>query len=54
MTNDDEEIRQLAAWKRYIYWEKQNPLKLDNEEAVLKRGFYIYKKNDEMFTLKVS
>jgi cleavage stimulation factor subunit 3 len=36
--NGDEEMKQLQAWKRYILWEKQNPLKLDSQQEIMKRG----------------
>lgn len=38
VTNFDEEFKQLQAWKRYILWEKQNPLKLESPEAIVDRG----------------
>lgn len=35
---EDEDIRQLQSWKRYIQWEKQNPLKLNSHRDVIRRG----------------
>ncbi len=37
-TND--ELKQILAWKRYIAWEKQNPLKSEDRAYVIKRGFF--------------
>ena len=37
-TND--EIKQIHAWKNYISWEKQNPLKSEDREYVCKRGIF--------------
>ena len=34
----EEEMKQLNAWKRYIVWEKQNPLKLESQQNILRRG----------------
>ena len=45
MGNEEEEIRQLNAWKRYILWEKQNPLKLENQQEVTKRVLYAYEQS---------
>ena len=36
--NDEEELRQINAWKRYVLWEKQNPLQLENQQDLIKRG----------------
>lgn len=36
--DEEEDVRQLHAWKRYILWEKQNPLKLNDHRAVMRRG----------------
>lgn len=36
--DEDEDIRQLHSWKRYIQWEKQNPLKLKSHRDVIRRG----------------
>ena len=33
-----EELRQIYAWKRYIAWEKQNPLKSEDKNYVIRRG----------------
>ncbi|KAI8967565.1 hypothetical protein BDF20DRAFT_829300 [Mycotypha africana] len=36
------EIAQLDAWKKYIDWEKKNPLQLEDETAVMDRVAYAY------------
>ena len=33
-----DEAKQIVSWKRYIAWEKQNPVKSDEREYILKRG----------------
>lgn len=33
-----EEIRQVDLWKKYILWEKSNPLKSEEMGLVIKRG----------------
>jgi cleavage stimulation factor subunit 3 len=33
-----DELRQKTNWKRYIEWEKGNPLKAEDIGAVTKRG----------------
>lgn len=42
VTNFDEEFKQLQVWKRYILWEKQNPLKLESPKAIMDRVMYAY------------
>ncbi len=41
----DEEMKQLQAWKRYVLWEKSNPLRLESEEAVMKRVIFAYEQS---------
>ena len=36
-----EEIRQVDLWKKYIAWEKTNPLKSEDLTLVIKRGMFI-------------
>ncbi len=43
--NEEEEVRQINAWKRYILWEKQNPLKLTDQQDIMKRGNKHSKRN---------
>lgn len=40
--NEEEESRQINAWKRYILWEKQNPLKLADQQDIMKRGKNVF------------
>lgn len=42
-TND--ELKQILSWKRYIAWEKQNPLKSDDKIYVLKRVMFAYEQS---------
>ncbi len=37
-TSSSEEVRQVDLWKRYISWEKGNPLKSEDSTLVIKRG----------------
>ncbi|ORZ09158.1 hypothetical protein BCR42DRAFT_334731 [Absidia repens] len=37
-----EELEQLNLWKRYIKWEKGNPLHLEEKNAVIERVSYAY------------
>ena len=37
-TSSAEEVRQVDLWKRYISWEKGNPLKSEDSTLVIKRG----------------
>lgn len=36
-----EEIKQKTHWKKYIDWEKSNPLKSEDIAQVAKRGFFL-------------
>jgi cleavage stimulation factor subunit 3 len=45
MKNDEEQIRQVQGWKRYILWEKQNPLKLDNQQSLMRRVLFAYEQS---------
>lgn len=38
-----DELRQLEIWRRYIQWEKSNPLRTENNLIVMKRVAYAYK-----------
>jgi hypothetical protein len=42
-SGDQEMLRQSNAWKRYILWEKRNPLNLQNHQEVMKRGRHFTK-----------
>jgi cleavage stimulation factor subunit 3 len=41
-TGSSEEIRQVEGWRRYIAWEKSNPLKCEDESEVVKRVVFAY------------
>ena len=43
MVSFEEEMKQLQAWKRYITWEKQNPLKLASQQELTRRGNHLFK-----------
>ncbi|CAF1033907.1 unnamed protein product [Brachionus calyciflorus] len=43
--DEEEDIRQLHAWKRFILWEKQNPLKLADHRAVMRRVIFAYEQS---------
>ncbi|KAI8384710.1 uncharacterized protein BYT42DRAFT_592831 [Radiomyces spectabilis] len=38
----EKEVQQLHLWKKYIQWEKSNPLQLDEDSAVAERVAYAY------------
>lgn len=38
-----EELRQIEIWRKYIQWEKSNPLRTENNLIVMKRVAYSYK-----------
>jgi cleavage stimulation factor subunit 3 len=38
-----QEIQQLQIWRRYISWEKQNPLRAENHSILVNRVMYAYK-----------
>ncbi|KAI9304476.1 hypothetical protein BJ944DRAFT_256292 [Cunninghamella echinulata] len=38
----EKEIEQLNLWKRYIQWEKGNPLHLEEKNAIIDRVSYVY------------
>lgn len=38
-----EELRQVEIWRRYIDWEKKNPLRTENNIAIIRRVIYAYK-----------
>ncbi|KAJ3154879.1 mRNA 3'-end-processing protein rna14 [Geranomyces michiganensis] len=39
----DKEVAILASWKRYIAWEKTNPLRLEDKSIWINRVIYAYK-----------
>ena len=45
MLDFEEETNQARAWKRFILWEKQNPLKLSNEQDIIKRVMFAYEQS---------
>lgn len=36
--NTTEELRQVDLWKKYIAWEKANPLRTEDHTLITKRG----------------
>lgn len=38
-----EELRQVEIWRRYIQWEKSNPLRTENNHMLVKRVTFAYK-----------
>lgn len=42
-TFSQDEMRQLELWRKYIKWEKSNPLRTENSLIILKRVTYAYK-----------
>jgi cleavage stimulation factor subunit 3 len=45
ISNIDEELKQIHGWKRYIAWEKKNPLKLESFEMLKKRVMFAYEQS---------
>ncbi|KAJ3023707.1 mRNA 3'-end-processing protein rna14 [Thoreauomyces humboldtii] len=39
----DRELQMLVAWKRYIAWERSNPLRLEDKSIWISRVLYAYK-----------
>lgn len=37
-----DEVRQLAAWKKFIAWERSNPLKTEDVQIVTRRVILAY------------
>ena len=37
-----DELKQINLWKKYIDWEKKNPLKYEDQTVVAKRGILIF------------
>lgn len=42
-TFSNEEARQLEIWRRYIQWERSNPLRIEDNNLMIKRTTYAYK-----------
>jgi cleavage stimulation factor subunit 3 len=36
-----DELKQINIWKKYIEWEKNNPLKYEDQNFVAKRGRFL-------------
>ena len=36
--NSPQEAQQVEMWKRYIQWEKSNPLRTEDQTLITKRG----------------
>jgi hypothetical protein len=45
ITNIEEELKLVNNWKRYINWEKKNPLKLKSDDLVKKRVMFAYEQS---------
>ena len=39
--NTPEETKQVELWKKYIQWEKSNPLRTEDQTIITKRGWYL-------------
>lgn len=37
-----DEVRQVELWKKYIQWEKSNPLKTEDHSLLIKRGLAVF------------
>ena len=35
-----DELKQINLWKKYIEWEKNNPLKYEDQTVVARRGLF--------------
>lgn len=38
--NSPQEAQQVEMWKKYIQWEKSNPLRTEDQTLITKRGDY--------------
>lgn len=38
--NTPQEAQQVDMWKKYIQWEKSNPLRTEDQTLITKRGTY--------------
>lgn len=41
--NSPQEAQQVEMWKKYIQWEKSNPLRTEDQTLITKRGHYFVK-----------
>lgn len=39
--NSPQEAQQVEMWKKYIQWEKSNPLRTEDQTLITKRGGYL-------------
>lgn len=39
--NSPQEAQQVDMWKKYIQWEKSNPLRTEDQTLITKRGEYL-------------
>ena len=39
--NSPQEAQQVEMWKKYIQWEKSNPLRTEDQTLITKRGDYL-------------
>lgn len=40
--NSPQEAQQVEMWKKYIQWEKSNPLRTEDQTLITKRGDYMW------------
>lgn len=40
--NTPQEAQQVDMWKKYIQWEKSNPLRTEDQTLITKRGKYAF------------
>lgn len=40
--NSPQEAQQVEMWKKYIQWEKSNPLRTEDQTLITKRGDYLW------------
>lgn len=40
--NTPQEAQQVDMWKKYIQWEKSNPLRTEDQTLITKRGNFIF------------
>lgn len=39
--NSPQEAQQVEMWKKYIQWEKSNPLRTEDQTLITKRGDFV-------------
>lgn len=52
--NSPQEAQQVEMWKKYIQWEKSNPLRTEDQTLITKRGGYIEREREfRIYKLKM-